>query len=287
MSSVAFHSPDHETVRVGGAERAYAGRLCDRILHGVLDYASFPSMEDSTLSRLKRMIKPDHYLAKYVTSRDDAGLIQGLSNAIGGYGECLYWNGQPVRGFSLALNTAIVLGSDPLRFSARMHGSCEIHGFVQGEHRAWLASIIDAGMASGVLRAAPQTQYGNWPAVVAMLQTSTATPVVMSYSVTESFPNFAVTSGHDFEEKPWSKMSESEQEAMRERASAFDELDDDDRWRQAFSALTRISDGGCDLEMRPSDWNTFRFTHELSALDLLAPDWTERLDRKFPCSEAA
>ena len=36
----------------------------------------------------------------------------------------------PVDGFTLALNTALVGGGDALRLSARVHGSCEIHGWV-------------------------------------------------------------------------------------------------------------------------------------------------------------
>ena len=36
------------------------------------------------------------------------------------------------------------------------------------------------------------------------------------------------------------------------------------------------------LEIRPEDWPTFRFTHRLSAFDLLAENWESRLDSVFP-----
>lgn len=38
-----------------------------------------------------------------------------------------------------------------------------------------------------VLRRAHQTQYENWPGVVTLLRSTSRTPVVMSYSVTEWF----------------------------------------------------------------------------------------------------
>jgi hypothetical protein len=33
------------------------------------------------------------------------------------------------------------------------------------------------------------------------------------------------------------------------------------------------------LEIKPDDWDDFRFTHTLSALDLRAQDWEERARR--------
>ena len=43
MSSVAFHSPDHVTVRVGGVKRIWACLLCTHIMHGVWGLADFPA----------------------------------------------------------------------------------------------------------------------------------------------------------------------------------------------------------------------------------------------------
>lgn len=284
MSSVAFHSLDSETVRVGGAERAMASSLCTRILHGVLNYDSFPKLDDAPLDRLVRLVKNGHYIRDYAMRGDVNGTVNALRTALGGFGDCLAWNGHDVSEFSLALNTALVVGSDPMRLLARMHGQCEIHGWVAGGNRWWLSDIIEEGTTSGVIRTAYQTQYENWPGVVAMLRVTSQTPVVMSYSVTNSFPNFALVSGHDFEETPWGRMTEEQQADMERRMEAFDALDPVEQWNQAFAALTSADNG---LEMKPENWKTFRFTHKLSAFDLLAEDWEQRFNLAFPAAEDA
>ncbi|GAA4304598.1 hypothetical protein GCM10023178_11830 [Actinomadura luteofluorescens] len=37
-----------------------------------------------------------------------------------------------------------------MRFLARLHAQCELHGYVEGPNRAWLADVIDQGPAAGV-----------------------------------------------------------------------------------------------------------------------------------------
>jgi hypothetical protein len=78
-------------------------------------------------------------------------------------------------------------------------------------------------------------------------------------------------------------MSEAEQKLMEDKQNAFGELPEHEQWTQAFAAL-KARDGG--LELRPGNWNTFRFSHKLSALDLIAEDWEARLDRVFPEADA-
>jgi hypothetical protein len=276
MSSVAFHSPDHDTVRVGGAERIWAGLLCTRLMHGVWGLADFPALDRPPLDRLLRMIPDDHYVHDFARRGDAEGAARALGSALGGYDDCLTWNGQPVDGFSLALNTALVVGGDALRLSARVHGSCEIHGWVDGPNRAWLADIVDEGLASGVLRRAHQTQYENWPGVAALLRSTARTPVVMSYSVTESFPNAHRARPPT---KPYNEMTEDQRDARDAEVEAWDALDAGTQWEQALAVLQAADEG---LEIRPEDWTTFRFTHRLSGFDLLAEDWESRLDSAFP-----
>lgn len=257
MSSVAFHSPDHDTVRVGGAERSWASLLCSRIMNSVLGLDDFAVLNRPPLDRLLRMVPGDHYVHDYARRADAGGAARALRTALHGYDGDLAWNGHSIDGFTLALNTALVVGGDALRLSARVHGSCEIHGWVDGPNRAWLADVVEDGLASGVLRRAHQTQYENWPGVAALLRRTARTPVVMSYSVTESFPNAELARPPS---KPYSEMAEDEREARDAEVQAADE----------------------GLEIRPEDWTTFRFSHCLSAFDLLAEDWESRLDNVFP-----
>ncbi len=74
-------------------------------------------------------------------------------------------------------------------------------------------------------------------------------------------------------------MAEDERDARDAEVEAWDELDGDVQWEQAFTALQAADEG---LEIRPEDWTTFRFSHCLSAFDLLAEDWESRLELAFP-----
>jgi hypothetical protein len=86
--------------------------------------------------------------------------------------------------FDLVLNTAEILGSDAVRFLARMHGQCEIHAWIESCDREWAAGIIEDGLENRVMR--PDM---GWDAVTALLRDGRDTPVVMSYSVCDEFPS--------------------------------------------------------------------------------------------------
>ena len=188
------------------------------------------------------------------------------------YSDFLAWNGHRIDWFTLAL---IAVGG-PLRLSARVHGSCEIHGWVDGPNRAWLADVVEEGLASGVLRYAYQTQYENWPGVVALLRRTSRPPVVMAYSVTESFPNPYLVKPQT---RPYNEMTGTSDVSTTLKP-------------KPGRSSTRAPSGSrrslrCGLRtatwrLGRRDWRAFRFTHRLSALDLLAKDWKSRLGRAFP-----
>lgn len=92
--------------------------------------------------------------------------------------------GEKIEAFSVLLNTAILLGSDVVQLAAHVHGQCEIHAFVRGSNRKWLAAKIRHGRAQNVL----QSGMG-WEAVVDLLERRDDEPVVTSYSVCEQFPS--------------------------------------------------------------------------------------------------
>lgn len=93
----------------------------------------------------------------------------------------------------LQFNTAFVLRSDALTFAARVHGMCEVHGYVEAEDREWFAEMIERLHRDHFLRA-----HMGWPSVVKLLRDGNATPVVMSYSVCDQFPGPHLLEGdHD------------------------------------------------------------------------------------------
>lgn len=244
MSSITFHTRD-EDVSVGGAERAYMGFLCDRLTFAVLDIELASINSNEMRSRLMRVVRPGHYLHDMTPDKQVLSLPAALSCGH----DTLQWNGHHIDFWHVVLNTALALGSDAVRLSARIHASCEIHGWVAGQNRLWLADIIEGGLTDDVLRQAHQTQYGNWPAVLKLLRSSTQSAVVMSYSVTDDFP-------------PW----DHENDCPKDWGTAFLEL--------------MASGGG--LELCPDTWSTHRYGTGLTALDLTAPDWSARLDELYP-----
>jgi hypothetical protein len=216
MSSVAFTTPTRE-VLVRGPERAHAGILTNHIMLAVLGIGG--SLHPS-----------DHWILKYVPegtwARRDPRFIDTY---LTGFEPILEVPGHGrVHGMDLALNTAIVLGGDPLRLLAHMHGTCEVHGYILGHDRGWLAGIIDEGVASGVLRQSMSHYTGGtredsgWLALAEMLRERDDEPVVTSYSVCEGFPNpgVALVPPDDVE--------------------AWYDLPDDVRWDQAWTNLQKI-----------------------------------------------
>lgn len=291
MSRVYFHSPTR-TAELRGSERAWLGGLVSDIAEGALSLRD-PARAD----RLRALIHPDHYLAKQPTNGPGRADGWATSYALlfgSSWDEdrtpLIQYNGKPVRTFSLALNTAALLGSDQIKLAARLHGQCEIHAWVDGPNRAWLADIMQAGLDSGVYRrrlqypAAPDYDRSEptwvpqgWEDVIALLRERDDEPVVTSYSVTDSFPTSSVGDWMppwpEGREEHWDALTEEQQQARSDRSDAWYDLDAAEQWRISMDGLR--SSGG--LEMKPDDWETFRFTHQLTVLDLFAPDWEERL----------
>lgn len=243
--------------------------LCERVTRGVLDYGTSPTLhDDSTLSRLKSLVAPAHPVARYLHSPVE------LAHALDLWmlsDSPLEWRGTRINGPTLSLNTAIAVGSDPLRLCARLHGQCEIHAFVEGVDRRWLADVVDEGVSSGVLRPQRSTFYESWPAIAALLRVDQRSPVVTSYSVTDGFPgpHVLAPSGH---------------RVVEEDHDRFSSMSVETQWEACMSALRQSSAG---LRMHPGEWAHYRFGRGLTALDLLADDWRPRLDACVAPPEAS
>ena len=87
-------------------------------------------------------------------------------------------NGTQYSLLDLQLNSAIAVGGDAMKLAARLHGQCEIHCYVEGPNRAWLASLIEDAFAKHIFR----TGQG-WEETCTMLRKSADSPVVCSFSV--------------------------------------------------------------------------------------------------------
>lgn len=94
------------------------------------------------------------------------------------------------------VNSILSAGDPPVvQLATRIGAQCEVHGFVDGADRAWFADLIDEAVDAGVFRAEmscyPQRgEHPNgWRAVAGFARADAADPIVMSYSVCDSFPN--------------------------------------------------------------------------------------------------
>lgn len=291
MSRVYFHSPSGDAA-LKGSERAWLSGLVNDLAIGAL------ALHDpSRVERLISLAAPDHYITQHA-DRHPTGMPLQTAYRLAflyenPYGATLIQHrGRPVSTFSLALNTAMLLGNDQIRLAARLHAQCELHAWVDGPNRAWLADVMEAGLESGIYRRGiqytpdpardrdePQWVSQGWEEVIALLRTRDDEPVVTSFSVCDEFPNQQtgdwMPPWPEGRPERWDALTEEEQKERDARSEAWNDLDAAEQWRISMEGL-RNSTGN--LEIRP-DHEAYRFNHNLSILDLFAPDWEERLDR--------
>lgn len=246
MSSIDFHSR-HGTAKLRGSERAYASMICSDMLADVLELrpGSFGGSRDQ------------HWLTPWLNprfagtygNRQIEMIRLALSFGWSGDSDITLPDGRDISPFSLGLNTAYRAGADPIRLLARLHGQCELHCWVDGPNRAWLAKIIRDGARDRIMR-----RDQGWDGVVDLLESADDGPVVCSYSVCEGFPNSWLA-----EDGGWVPTDEDE-----DRESWYD-LHEDQAWDFAMRGLRELGGG---LEMRPDNWDLFTFGAGVSAWDL-------------------
>ncbi|MFK0047895.1 hypothetical protein ACIQU4_28175 [Streptomyces sp. NPDC090741] len=168
------------------------------------------------------------------------------------------YRGEDLALSSMLLNTAMALGGDAVRLAARLHGQCEINCWIDGPNRAWLADVVQGGLDDGSFRSGV-----GWDGVADLLRERDDHPVVMSFA--DTFPNVWSARG--------AEIGASDADELVE---VWEALPASEQWRLALQALKARPDDG--LEIRPN-WTSYRFGHEVSFLDILAEDRTERLDR--------
>lgn len=142
--------------------------------------------------------------------------------------------------FAADLNKAMV-ANPAVRLIARLHGQCEIHCYVEGQDRAWLADRIfealhtlvrvkdmDGDRMVELLRVGFSASGGRigWLRLMDWLRSRSDEPVVCSYSVTSQFPPY---------------NAETETHAS---------------WEQALAGLRARGEW---LRMNPTTWDTYSF----------------------------
>lgn len=268
MSRVYFHSPSGDAELLG-SERYHLSSLAKATAMGQV-------IRDP--DRFRAFLPPGHYLSQLRSNHPDAWVGWYETALKVGDGTVIEFDGQPIESFALLLNTALETGDEALRLAARIDGQCEIHGWVDGPNRKWLAGMMQAAVDSGAFRqgfwfqgsAAGSKRIWSeqgWDEVIALLLARDDEPVVMSYSVCNGFPNPVIAGvAPDYRDDP-----EDEYEEARE---AFSLSPKPEQWAACMAQLRTGVNG---LEFRPDNWEGFRFMHKLSMTDLMADDWEDRL----------
>lgn len=227
-------------------------------------------------------------------------LTAALRTRLHGDGVALDVAGVRLHSRNIGLNTALAAGSDPIRLAAKIDGWCESHAWVNGPDRAWLADVIGEGLRAGMFRRGfwysnepdgPKDQWSDqgWEQVQELLRARDDEPVVMSYSVGDSFPNRDIAGweptidpnwlpdwadGDGFNE--WSEMTATEQDDCR-RGCAEDqwyELPAAERWEMAMAGLRQRRPWA---RLAPDTLSEVAFGIPVTVYDLLAPDRDERV----------
>lgn len=245
MSRIYFHTKSGKSAELRGSERAWMGVYCMDMLHVALGLAdNYRECAEKFLP----LIPSEHYLH---TSKRDQYFCQSLKTYLSvGWPSGLLIGGKNISGYDLSLNTALALGSDPVKLMARIHGQCEIHCWVAGGHRNWLAGIIRNGREVGILR-----EDQGWEGVIEFLESDMSENVVLSYSVCESFPDISLLPPRH----PISKLDENGEE----KYDRWEALGRDEQWDLCFRQLSRGK------QLRPKGWDTFYFNSGETAFSAL------------------
>ena len=133
--------------RVGGGERRHIRWVLDALAHGFLDRALAPAGAATSI---------------LLTPRD--GKIH----------EAL-------------LNTVLAFGGPPLWFAAQIHLSCEAHGHILPEDRAYFADLLEAEIGGALFQEETQGYGRGWRDVVELLRSRKKGAVVLEFSGTDGF----------------------------------------------------------------------------------------------------
>ncbi len=330
MSRVYFHS-EHADAELRGAERAWL----DHVARSIGDTAWGLDTDHTDLERAEAILalipevpegeyganylhrnlrqakaqraanlaafegrKPGQALRGRTDYEPERNLIKSLRIALNGVGggRDMLVAGVSLGPSSVSLNTALALGSDPVRLAAKIHGWCEVHAWIEGGDRAWAADIIQQGLDIGAYRRGlwyvdgvnntdrlaaehPNRKWSSqgWEEVQALLRSRDDGPVVMSYSGCDQFPNerwHPDWPGREVEK--WDDYTEGEQRAVEvfgERWYEMLEADPDGMWDACMEGLRARPWG----RISPATLASETFGPGVTIYDLFAPDRDERV----------
>lgn len=289
MSRMYFHFQEGPTLAVLGAERGWLDSISRNAAFGAIGLSGdFWATEDIVTgfkpfvgNAFDKMNPRDDFSTNTVRYTLDSTFR----------GEPFSWRGKTMEAFAMRLNTSIVVGSDPVALAAKIHGTCEIHGRFLGKDRAWLADLIEQAMDANIFRRSywaprdrdaelrtlmklPVTEQQaefiehsmGWTEVVEQLRKSDQGTVVMSYSVTDGFPEMP---SDWMPEGGIPASDDPDFDSQEYRHEQFYELPEDEKFALA---LAELEQEGQNEPISPTTLRGVLFRHELTWLDLMRND---------------
>lgn len=192
MSRIYFEAP-HREVEVCGSERAWLRALTQRIAWGLMEPYVGETVTDCNLVEhavgfrseeidretdpfRKRMLTKERFRTWFsvggIFTEGEAGIKVGDNI---------------VPTWEFGANTAMAVGNDVIKLAAKIHGTCEDFAWIAAEDCLWFSGIVREGRDSGVFR-----PNAGWEDVLALAHEVIETgngPIVMHYSVSDSFPS--------------------------------------------------------------------------------------------------
>lgn len=239
MSVIYFHTPNG-TAGVRNSERHRADAFAKHAWEFAL---RLPGVDTGS---------SPHPLRKMLTAKGkEYGQEASLSDLFYFHEPMFERQGKPLDMWVVSMNTGLILAAPAMKLLLRVHASCEVHSFIQGKNRAWFAALIQDGLAQRILSA-----DAGWEDVTALALQSSFEPMVLSFSVCDSFPNrHAASKGgwtppeNDPEGESWYSLSPTE------------------KWDSAWRGLLPHAPS---LEWNPARMDTFRFQDGLDGFALYA-----------------
>ena len=239
MSRIDFNS-EHETTQISGSERAYMNRMIfDISLIPLIPISKSPGIGPP---EILNSVPDECYMHNLYRDRPDAfeHVFKTWFRVASGINDGLIIDNQKYDLFGIALNTSIVMGSSQIKLFALINGLCELHGYIEGHNRKWVASIIKQGLNSSMYR-----KGMGWDKLINMLESNDHMPVVMSYSVCDGFPNMH-TAGYENRDE-WYRLSNQDRWKY-----SMDELRDNSKW----------------LEIKPNNFDNYYFDTGINSYDV-------------------
>lgn len=284
MSRLYFHTPTQEA-GLSGAEYGWLRHVAHGHAAAAWNLDSFDRAEQflSLVDEVPDGSYGSNYLHTYLReARAEPGLTQrllrALDTALNVQSLTLTVHGVALSSGDLGYNAALVSGSDPIALAAKLHGWGSIHAWIEGRDRAWCADLVEDALRTGLYRRDMGWERpfnrDEGPGVVSLLRSRDDEPVVLSYSVTDGFPNARIGGLLPPDFPDYLDLSDEQWEQVETADGHWGELPADRQWEEAMRGLRTHRAWA---RIGPDTLRAQMFSWPVTAYDLFREDRADHL----------